>query len=481
MHSLAPRRFTAPGPPGAFMIMERIEKFDDWQQEIIAHKGSYTLRAGRQVGKSEAVGKRRADLMLEYPCSISLMIAPSQRQSSELYKKTMIWLYDAHRKAIEAAGGYQNDTSQSSRRNMELKRIFEQDKGIFNEMPTKTTVVLKKDMKKPQGSATFDNTGSICYSLPAGKTGTYLRTYALDFLDVDEAAYVPDPVYNALTPMLMISAKKRGLGWEGLLSTPAGKGGFFYEACHDDDYKHWHKSSEDCDRFPKDKLLKKKKQLTKIDYAQEYLGEFIDEFQQYFSTALIKKCMTFMRWNFKEDYKTGLRYYYGHDYAGPGKDENASVIAEMNGKKLKIIEPTTDDEPDTHKTNCKIVFIDSKFKFRKLFVDSGGFGCGPTDELTNLLGRRVVGLDNSKKTIDKEGRKGKIFKEDLYSNAKSMMERGEIDIINSTKLLSSLRSMTFEYSEDRNIKIKGKKSHLAEAFVRACWAVKEKGLNIYIY
>lgn len=451
--------------------------FDKWQQEIINYKGSLTLRAGRQVGKSEAVGKRRSNQMLEYPGSISLMIAPSQRQSSQLFIKTMKWLYDEHRKALEAAGSYQNDTKVSSRRNMELMRIFEQNNGIFNEQPTKTMVTLKKDMKKPQS---HENIGSICYSLPAGKTGTYLRTFALDFLDVDEAAYVPDPVYKSIKPMLMISKKKRGLGWEAFLSTPAGKGGFFYDACFDDDYRHWHKSSEDCERYPKADLLKEKKKLPRIEYAQEYLGEFTDEFQQYFPTKLIKERMTFIRWNFKKDYNTGLRYYYGHDYAGPGKDDNASVIAEMNGKHLKIIEPEMDEEPNTTITNRKIVSRDEKFKFSRLFVDSGGFGCGPTDELRELLGRRVVGLDNSKKTIDKEGRTGKIFKEDLYSNAKSMMERGEVDIISDLKLLSSLRSMTFEYTADKNLKISGKKSHLAEAFVRACWAVKEKGLKLFI-
>ena len=449
--------------------MERIEKFDDWQQEIIDHKGDVAACCGRQVGKSAAAGKRRSDQMLKYPGSISLITAPSQRQSSELFIKTMGWLEVEHQKLIEAAGGYQNDPKLSMRRNMELRRYFEQQNGLYAEIPTNTTVKLKN--------------GSICYALPAGKTGNYLRTYALDFIDFDEAAYVPEAVFNSLNPMLMISKKKRGLGWKSLYSTPAGKGGFFYDAFGSDDYKTFHMSSEDCKRYPKDELRKEKKRLPRLEYAQEYLGQFVDEFQQYFPTALIKTRMTFMRWNFKENYKIGLSYYYGHDYAGPGKDTNASVVAERSGKHLKIIEPETDDEPDTHKTNCNIVHRDSQFKFRKLFVDSGGFGCGPTDELKSMLGRRVVGLDNAKKKIQVDGeiKKKGILKEDLYSNAKSMMEREEVDIINSPKLLNSLRSMTFEHTEDKNIKIKGRNSHLAEAFVRACWAVKEKGLNIYIY
>ncbi len=443
--------------------------FDKWQQDIIDHEGSVTLRSGRQVGKSTTVGKRAAKLMLKYSNSKSLIIAPAQRQSSELFIKVMSWLMIEHNTSIDAAGGYKDDREVSARRNMELRRLFEQKHGIFAELPTKTMVKLKS--------------GSICYSLPAGKTGIYLRTFALDFLYIDEASYVPDPVYTAIKPMLAVASKK-GLGWEVFLSTPAGRGGFFYDSFTNEDYLQFHVSSEDCERIPKEFLLKEKKRLTRIEYAQEWLGEFIDEFQQYFPTALIKKCMTFIRWNYETDYKKGLRYFLGHDYAGPGKDDNASVIAEMqdNNKKLKIIEPETDDEPNTTIINKSIVRKDKTFKFNKLFVDSGGFGCGPTDELINLLGRRVIGLDNSKKTFDHDKEKtNKILKEDLYSNAKSMMERGDLEIIDNRKLFNSLKCMRFKYTPDKKLLIYGKNTHLAEAFVRACWAVKAKSLNLFVY
>ena len=141
-----------------------------------------------------------------------------------------------------------------------------------------------------------------------------------------------------------------------------------------------------------------------------------------------------------------------------------------------------DDEPNTSVTIRKIVLRDAKFKFNMIFVDSGGFGCGPTDELTELLGRKVLGLNNAKKSIDKSTeRENKILKEDLYSNARSMMYRGEVDIINNEKLLRSLKCMTFEYTADKRIKIYGKDNHLSEAFVRACWAVKTKSLKLYVY
>ena len=442
--------------------------WDEWQKEIINHKGSVTLRSGRQVGKSTTVGRRCAKLMLEYPNTNSLIIAPSQRQSSQLFIKTMSWLFDEHHKKIIEAGEYKQDPTLSMRRNIELERLWDYEKGIFEEKPTKTTVKLKN--------------GSICYSLPAGKTGIYLRTFALDFLYVDEAAYVPDTVYTALKPMLAVSSKK-GLGWECFLSTPFGRGGFFYDSHYDDEYKHFHVSSEDCERIPKKFVLKEKLRLSKIEYAQEYLGEFIDEFQQFFPTNLIKKRMTFLRWNYKEHYNPLKKYFMGVDIARYGADENAFVIAEMqNRTSLKIVIAETTERKCLTETIGRILEYHKKYNFNMIFIDDAGVGAGVTDVLVEKLGRRVLGLNNAKKTMDKDGRKGKIFKEDLYSNAMVMLETdGQLEMVDNLKLLKSLKSMTFEYTADRNLKIYGKSSHLAEAFVRACWAVKAKVLNLYVY
>ena len=84
-------------------------EWDEWQKELIDYQGSLTIRKGRQVGGSTAIGKRSAKLMLEYPGTNSLMIAPAQRKSSELFTKTLSWLMMEHEKAIDASGGYKED------------------------------------------------------------------------------------------------------------------------------------------------------------------------------------------------------------------------------------------------------------------------------------------------------------------------------------------------------------------------------------
>jgi len=97
--------------------------------------------------------------------------------------------------------------------------------------------------------------------------------------------------------------------------------------------------------------------------------------------------------------------------------------------------------------------------------------------------RRVIGLDNSSKGIQVEGeeKRVKILKEDLYSFTLMLMETGKLELISNLDLLRSLKSITFEYTSDKKIKIFGNYSHLCEALVRACWCLKEKGLNLYVY
>ena len=97
-----------------------------------------------------------------------------------------------------------------------------------------------------------------------------------------------------------------------------------------------------------------------------------------------------------------------------------------------------------------------------------------------------MGLNNASKriTIQGEERKKGILKEDLYSNALMLMETGKLELINHLGLLKSLKSITYEYGEmksARNVKIFGDYSHITEAMVIACWCIKERGLDIYLF
>lgn len=436
-------------------------KLDTWQEEVLSYKGNIAIRSGRQVGKSTVIAMKAAQFAKDHPGTTTLIIAASQRQSALLFEKVR--------------GEFDN----------------EKDKGQdwYAEEPTLTKIVLTN--------------GSKVYSLPAGKTGYFIRGFSIDLLIADEAAYIPETVWQSVKPMIAV-AQNKGLGWIILLSTPFGKGGYFYECCHDSDFKQFHVSSESCSRIPKEYLRKEKEKISKQEYAQEYLGEFIDDFMQFFPTELIKNCMTFIDWDYKKDYDFHKAYYLGVDIARYGGDENAFVIAEMDEKgNLKIVKAETTERKSITDTVGRILRLHELFRFKRIFIDDAGVGGGATDMLIDKLGRRIVGLNNASKRVQVQGEEKKkgILKEDLYSNALVLMEKAsekvkleklakerneeiklekEIELISDLSLLRSLKSITIEYSADKHLKLSGDYSHLCEAFVRACWCKKEKGLKLFL-
>jgi len=452
---------------------EGIDKLDKWQKRVLDWEGSMGIRAGRQVGKSFIIGERKCpQLAIHHPGTTTLMIAAAQRQSSQLFQKTLKRLHQLHEAMLEKAGGWKPNPKYSQRKNQELRRDFELKYGLFKQTPTKTEVIL--------------NNGSVIYSLPTGRTGAYIRCYSVDFLIADEAAFIPEPVWVAVLPMLAVSRKLRGFGWEISISTPFGKGGHFYEIFTDEDYQTWHINAEDCPRIPKPWLQKMKTRLSAMEYAQEIRGEFVDEFNQFFPTKLIKKRMDFMEWNRAEMESKKWSWYLGVDIARYGRDENAFCIACMNQKTgyIKITGILTTKKKSLVDTAGRIKALDKVYRFKRVFIDSSGVGGGVYDMLVEdkKIKQKVVGLENARRMVDNDGRLNKLFKEDLYSNALVLLEKEPqaISIINNTKLLRSMRSMTFEYGESGNVRIFGKYSHLSEAFVRAVWCVKSKGLKLFI-
>ncbi len=448
--------------------MEQEFVLDKWQKRVLDTKGNITIRAGRQVGKSTIIALKAAHFARHYHGTVTLIIAAAQRQSSLLFEKILAELEIVNKAMLEEAGEYKEDPKISSAANYYKKRAYEAKHGLFKEQPTRTEVKL--------------NNGSRIYSLPAGRSGWFIRGFTLDLLIADEAAYIPEIVWTSVRPMIAVSRKRRKLGWIILISTPFGKGGYFYDSFYDDEFTQFHINSEHCPRIPKDFLRREKIRLTKLEYAQEYLGEFVDEFRQFFPTALIKQCMTFITWPFEQNYTKNKKYYLGVDIARYGADENAFVITEQDPahkNRWKIVHCETTERKSLTDTVGRILRLNATWQFKKILTDDTGVGGGVTDMLKEKLGTRIIGINNSTRAVD-EDRNKRILKEDLYSNAAVMMEKGEIEIISNLKLLKSLKCMTFEYTGEGNVKIKGKYSHLSEAFVRACWAKKTKHLNIFL-
>jgi hypothetical protein len=404
-------------------------ELDEWQKQIMDTKGNLCLRSGRQVGKSTIISIKAAEYALANAKKTIMVIASVDRQSLLLFEKILNHIHTKNKNAIKTG----------------------------KHKPTKHKIQLKN--------------GSVIHSLPTGESGYGIRGFTIDLLIADEAAFIPEEVWTAVTPMLTVT---RGDIW--LLSTPYGNEGFFYRCFQDNKYTSFHVSSEDCPRKDQDFLDHEKSWMTKAQYAQEYLGEFVDELRQFFPTEVLKKVCLLKR----EDRKLTSDYYLGVDIAGMGKDDTTLEILEGTHKEnVYQVENIIRREQRTTDTTQDIIDLDNFWSFKKIGVDDGGMGVGVYDQLsiTNNVKRKVVGLNNASRPIDREGRKKKLLKEDMYNNLLAMMERSEIALLDDDDIIASLKSIQFDIEEQ---KIFGRDTHIAEGLIRAAWLVKNKSLNIWI-
>ncbi len=412
-------------------------KLDNWQQKILDTEGNICLRSGRQVGKSTIIAIKAAHYAANHKNKTVLIIASVERQAQLLFEKVMAYLFDNHKAKIQ--------------------------KG--KDKPTKHKVKLT------------NNTTILC--LPTGLSGFGIRGYTVDMLIADEAAFIPEEVWTAVTPMLAVTRGKIIL-----LSTPFGKGGYFYRCFNDPKFTTFHVSSEDCPRKDQDFLDQEKKRMTSVQYAQEYLGEFIDELRQFFPTELVRSCMTARREGLSLSPASPGKYFLGVDVARMGGDEAVLVTVKLDNKKnLTMIDMDIKEMIYTTEIVKNVKYHNLKYNYKRIYIDSTGMGYAVYDPLLmdNKTKRKVVAIDNAQRNLDNEGKKLKsLMKEDLYNNLLVLMEQGKIQLLDETEVLLSLKSIQKEYVNNK-LRIHGHYSHITEALIRAAWCVKDKRLNIWIY
>jgi len=202
---------------------------DPWQAELLRSDDRETLLlCSRQSGKSTVTALLALHAALYQPGALVLLLAPALRQSQELYRK----LKDAH----TVLGAEACPIAEESALRLELTN------------------------------------GARIVCLP-GKEATIRGYSGVALLVVDEAARVPDALYQAVRPMLAVSG-----GRLVLLSTPFGSRGFFHHewteggAC----WRRVKITAEDCPRIPPAWLAEERAAIGDWWYRQEYLCEFVD-------------------------------------------------------------------------------------------------------------------------------------------------------------------------------------------------------------
>ncbi len=209
---------------------------DEWQKHVLRSQSDrILLLCGRQMGKSTCVACLALHKAMFTPDSLSLLIAPTERQSKELFDKILPIYYRLGQPTATASD------------------------------PTATALKLAN--------------GSRIVTLP-GDPETLRAFSAVDLAIIDEAARVKVNMLPAILPMLAVSR-----GRMILLSTPKGRQGFFFDLWQKSGTR-WEKiraRASECPRLDPTFLAEFREEQGEAMYLQEYENEFISSGEQVFS------------------------------------------------------------------------------------------------------------------------------------------------------------------------------------------------------
>lgn len=426
-------------------------QLDPYQKEFLATEGDKILCTGRQVGKTMVCAMDCVEWAIKTDKKgIILMTAPQEFQAETLFNKTLDYISETY------------------------------PDMLGSDRPTKTQIKLKK--------------GIVIRCKTAGVTGFGLRSMTVIRTYVDECSQMPDMTWEAIDPQTLTTG-----GDTIYISTPFGMQGRFYECWINkdntyDSFKRFSIDSKKCIEDRKicrtwtkeirDKAIIKIEQarvrMTHKQFMQEYMGEFIESLMQFFPDKLIKACQVLKRGRY------GGTAFLGVDVGGRVSESTFMVLERLENGKLRHCDSVVENYDLTTLVERQILHLDRRYDFKKIYIDSGGIGAGVFAHLLedDQTKRKIVPLDSGQKSIEYDPQKPKkkqIMKEDLYNNLLWLMEKGDIQLLDDPNIFQSLKSVQFDITESKNLVIFGNYTHIVEGLIRACWCIKDKGLNIYCY
>ncbi len=207
---------------------------DPWQADLLrSDSRRVLLNCSRQAGKSTVSAVLALHKAMYHPGSLILVLAPSERQSKELFTK-----------------------------------IVEFYRALGKTAP--------KDVARKLGMQ-LEN-GSRIEALP-GLERTVRGFSGASLLILDEAARVDDALYYATRPMLAVSG-----GTLMMLSTPYGKRGVFFEEwTNGEGWERYEVPASQCPRISPEFLEEERRALPPRVYRQEYLCSFEEVEDQVFT------------------------------------------------------------------------------------------------------------------------------------------------------------------------------------------------------
>jgi hypothetical protein len=214
-------------------------ELDPWQREVISSTGKRDLlNCSRQAGKSTTAAVLGLHEALYRPGSLTILVSPSQRQSSELFRKVI-----------------------------ELREKLSSGDGDLTE-DNKLSMTVRG--------------GGRVLSLP-GSEATIRGFSGATLIVEDEASRVPGELYMAIRPMLAV----RG-GRLILMSTPFGKRGHFWREWSEGiNWQRVEVPAHKVPRISKEFLEEERRAMGDWWFSQEYGCEFRESTDAVFSHAAV--------------------------------------------------------------------------------------------------------------------------------------------------------------------------------------------------
>ena len=351
----------------------------------------------RQTGKSTCVAMYSVFMAFVHKKKV-LITSPSQRQSSELFKKI--------RDSVEASP---------------LKNLV---KTI-----TQTEIEWV--------------TGGRIIALPSGDTGATIRGFTADIVILEEAQGIKDQIVNTVIMPMLASTDgqiiKIGTGWS--------KNHFWHSRFKDETFKiydfDWRVAVKE-GQITQEFIDEQKEKCTSLEFSTEYENKFLEEADSYFPSELIESCVDEGIQDYSKRQGTKNRYYLGVDFARMGQDSSVFLVIEEDWQlgSLKVVAVAEQNHKKLTEAIGLIKMMHRAFQFERIVLDATGMGAGPTDLLKEELGDVVLEVYFTIKS-----------KQDIYSNLKLMMEKGILKFPRHKRLIYEALDLRYEVSSSGNIKI----------------------------
>lgn len=362
-----------------------------YQKEALDYSGKNEQFVwGRQTGKSTITSIKALYHALTNDNVTVLVLAPTQRQSSRLFKKT------------------KNFITISSQKLPQLK---------LTEMIERETQTLFE----------FSN-GSELLSLPIGEDGANIRGFTAFRVIVDECGEIKkSDIWSSINPMTMTTG-----GGQTLIGTFRGTDNRFYDIYKDPKrfgFKTFRATSFDNPNADKSQINQDRETMSLAMWNQEYMNIPMEETDAFFPSHLYEKIES--KYEAHEAPLPNHSYFLGVDPSGEGVDDTVYCIY-AKGPIYSFIAKFIETQRQTlPQIEANIRLLHQMWNFKKIFIDiTGGRNL---HEFLRLDGLPAEGMTFSIKT-----------KQEVYQYLKSQMQAKAFSIYQHEKCRKQMLDMRYE-------------------------------------